>query len=144
MLVKVLILEVKAAVDEALTVMSAVASPVKTTAPNRAARAMERASARGAPVNTLIDIQSLRNLILQKAEAFKKVAGVLIKSCRRLLEQRHHFAQPDEPRYNERRITSEGNRQSVAWRLYNSFQKLFKIFLTDLDRQLSATFLTGH
>ncbi|MCJ0975123.1 hypothetical protein MST27_17255 [Pseudomonas sp. PS1] len=79
-----LMLDVKAAEEEAVAVSAAATSPVTTIPLKIVARAMERTSARGAP-NTLIDIESLRNLILQKAGAFKKVAGGLFKSFRRLL-----------------------------------------------------------
>jgi hypothetical protein len=79
-LVNLLIEEVKAVVEDALIEMEAAASPVKATVLSAAARAMERTSAFGAPLKRLIDMQLLRDLILQKASAFKKVAEDSINS----------------------------------------------------------------
>jgi len=75
--------------------------------------AMERTSALGALENTVIDIQSLRNLILLKVGAFKKVAGVN-KAVRAPDGVLISLRAPNEPRARAGLAWQE-SRQAVAW-----------------------------
>gem|GEM_PF-5239518 len=94
-LVKALMLAVAA--DAAVALAATASGAVATVKPPiSAASAIEVTSALRAPAKTLVDIPSLRNFILLKARAFKKVAGGQL-SRGALLWKEAAVTQPNEP-----------------------------------------------